>query len=383
MRKYLLLIALCTAACGKGTGSTVSAATPRLDIGAATLSPTEATSAEKRSVILLVGDGMGPALLEWARLSRGPRAVDGMADSALVLTSSESDIVTDSAAAATAMATGKKTNNRSLGVDASGKPLPTVAEMAKKDGKRVGLVTTSFVWDATPGAFYAHTTDRDNLDLVTAQALEAKFDVLLGGGAAALDPAHRKDGKDMRKAFADAGYHIVDTVTAPGLPLLGLYAPEAMFDENAPSYAPRVPLADLAKLALTALSDSPKGFFLMLEDEGIDEMAHANALEPLGAALTAWDQTVRVALDYRKAHPETVVIALSDHDTGGFDLTAPTDCAGRTPVTAGGKSLCVGFSTKSHTALPITVFASGIDVPGAVIENTRVFDLVRQGLGLP
>lgn len=384
MLRSLLLILL-LAACGSRNSKSSATTAAALPDTTATQNPNpdESASAERRSVILIVGDGMGPGLLQWSRLSGGPRAVDGMDDSALVLTSSESDVVTDSAAAATAMATGRKTRNRSLGVDAAGKSLTSVAEQAKKEGKRVGLVTTSFLWDATPGAFYAHTTDRDNLDLVTSQALAAKFDVLLGGGAAALDPAHRQDGKDLRRAFADAGYHVVATPTVPGLPVLGLFAPEALFDETAPSYAPPVALPVMAGLALDALADSPKGFFLLIEDEGIDEMAHANAPEPLGAALTAFDQTVRAALEYRRAHPETVVLVVSDHDTGGLDLTAPSDCAGRTAASGGGKDYCMGFSTKSHTAAPVTLFASGMDVSGAVIDNTRVFELLRQGLGLP
>lgn len=384
MLRTLLLVFL-LAACGNRNAKSPATTAAALPDTTATQSPNpdEPASAERRSVILLVGDGMGPALLQWSRLNAGPRAVDEMDDSALVLTGSESDVVTDSAAAATAMATGRKTRNRSLGVDATGKSLATVAEQAKQEGKRVGLVTTSFLWDATPGAFYAHTTNRDNLDLVTSQALAAKFDVLLGGGAAALDPAHRQDGKDLRRAFAEAGYHVVSTPAVPGLPVLGLFAPEALFDEAAPSYAPPVALPVMAGLALEALADAPKGFFLLIEDEGIDEMAHANALEPLAAALTAFDQTVRAALAYRRAHPETVVLVVSDHDTGGLDLTAPTDCAGRTSAAAGAKAYCVGFSSKAHTAAPVTLFASGLEVSGAVIDNTRIFDLLRQGLGLP
>lgn len=382
MLRNLLLVVLLVS-CGTRNSKSASTAAAALPNTSATETPgpNETVSAE-RSVILLIGDGMGPALLQWSRLNGGRRAVDRMDDSAVVLTSSDSDVVTDSAAAATAMATGRKTKNRSLGVDASGNSVQSVAELAKKQGKQVGLVTTSFLWDATPGAFFAHTTDRDNHDLITTQALAARFDLLLGGGAAALDPAHRQDGKDMRRAFADAGYHVVDSATAPGLPLLGVLAPEALFSESPPQYAPPVSLPAMARVAIHALSGAPKGFFLLIEDEGIDEMAHGNALQPLGLALTAFDQTVGIALEYRRAHPDTVVVVLSDHDTGGLDLTAPSDCANRMPATGGGKSYCVGFSSTAHTALPVTLFVSGLDVKGAVIENTRVYDVLREGLGL-
>lgn len=173
-----------------------------------------------RNVILLVGDGLNDAHLQAARLvAAGPQgrlAVDRLPHTASVLTHSASSLVTDSAAAATAMATGVKTVNGAVGVDAGGRPLPTVLERAKSAGKAAGLVTTSFVTDATPAAFAAHVRDRGDTASIAAQMLAAGVDVILGGGENDFLPAgergchpqpgKRAEGRDLVEEARARGY---------------------------------------------------------------------------------------------------------------------------------------------------------------------------------
>jgi alkaline phosphatase len=343
------------------------------------------------SVILIIGDGMGGTAQQLLRLLDGPLAIDRMDDSAVVLTTSESDVVTDSAAGATAMATGVKTRNGAVGVDAAGKKVVNIAELAKKAGKRIGILTTSYLWDATPAAFYAHEENRKNFAMITRQALEAKPDLLMGGGEAQLLPekakgrfgkGEREDGENLVTAFQRAGYTVGYDASIAKLPHLGLLAREALYEGRPPKYAPEVTLPAMVKGALAALEDSPRGFLLVVEEEGIDEMAHANAVEPLVEALRAWNQAVALALEYRRRHPNTIVLVTADHETGNMDIVATKECRGKPMWSRAEKAFCLGFSTRGHGGMPVTLYSAGVDVEDAVLENTAVFQILKKALAL-
>jgi alkaline phosphatase len=310
-----------------------------------------------------------------------------------MLTSSESDVVTDSAASASAMATGEKTKNRALSVDEDGKPRPTVAELAKKSGKALGFVTTSFVLDATPAAFFAHVEDRDAFQPVSESLLELAPEVIYGGGEDAFLPkgrngkfgeGKRTDNRDLIADFQRKGYNVVAQPSGDKGRHLGLFASKEMFVEEPPYFNPPVTLPAMAKAALSVLDRSRSGFFLLLEEEGTDAMSHGNSVTYAVDAARFWNQTVGLALDYQKRHPETSVIVLSDHETGGFNIYKAKDCKDRVKLnTREGKPFCAGFSTHEHTAQPVVIYSSGVASHRAVVQNTDVYDLIKKGLGLP
>ena len=391
-----------------------------------------------RNVILVVGDGAGDALLHLARLTgQGPDgrlAVDALPASARVLTHSADSLVTDSAAAATAMATGHKTVNGAVGVDPQGRPLATVLERAQAAGKATGLVTTSFLADATPAAFAAHVPDRDDTTTIAAQILAAGVDVLLGGGEEDFLPVEEKgchplpgrrsDGRNLLAEARQRGYTVIcrpaeleGLRVRPGMRVLGLFADKELYpllygsqgvpvrtgvpaqpalDGLAPGWVePAVPtLAAMTRRALDVLARDPDGFFLLVEEEGTDGFGHAGLIEGAIAAAQGLDAAVGVALDFARRHPDTLLLVTGDHETGGLSIPGRGDGYSSDPklpcppparplATPQGQGFCAASAVPNHTGAPVPLLALG---PGAqrvdgLLDNTDVARIIAAAFG--
>ena len=165
----------------------------------------KAPKSEKvNNIILLIGDGMGLGVAGAWMVDRNyePTCFDRAQFVGLSKTYSLNSRVTDSAASGTAMATGHKTNNSMLGVLPDGTRLGTIAEAAKEDGKSIGIIVTSYLLDATPAAFYAHTSSRGNLRQVEEDLIAFQPDVILGGGRCNFTDQKWEDGTMLDKAVA-------------------------------------------------------------------------------------------------------------------------------------------------------------------------------------
>jgi alkaline phosphatase len=240
--------------------------------------------------------------------------------------------ITDSAAAASAMATGYKVNNFAVSMSPDGKPHLTVMETAKAKGKRIGLVTTATIYDASPAAFSVHAHTRKEYQSIVDQYLALEPDVLMGGGADFFLPAtkpggKRSDGKDVSAAFAAKGWQVVSNTaelnSASAARVLGLFSDAFMNLELDRDAAKEPSTAEMAAAALKALSQaSPNGFVLFVENENTDTAGHHMDAAALIKALWAFDKAVQVALDFqRKAPRDTLVIVTGDHETGGLSPT--------------------------------------------------------------
>jgi alkaline phosphatase len=293
-----------------------------------------------KNIIILFADGVAPTQWDFGKYSsrvlRGQSFAttdavfrDGVLG--LISTHSHDSYVTDSAAAGSAMSTGHKVLNGSVSITPDGKAQRTVMQAAKAAGKRIGLVTTATVYDATPAAFALNAKSRRNYQALVDQYLALEPDVLLGGGADFFLPAgapggKRKDGKDVIAAFRTKGHQVVrntaELKTAAGPRLLGLFADEDMDFEIDRNPAQEPTTAEMAAAALRALSQrSPNGFVLLVENENTDTAAHQTDAAGLMRALWAFDDAVKVALEFQKRHPDTLVIVTGDHETGGFSPT--------------------------------------------------------------
>jgi alkaline phosphatase len=377
-----------------------------------------------RSVIFINGDGMGAAHREAARLDQ--QGFDGtLAMDALPVRGSQStspadprQSVTDSAAAASAWATGERTYNGAISVDVDGNPLPTIGAEAKQAGKATGLVTTAQVTDASPAAFFSNTADRGQQDDIARQYLDdSRPDVILGGGedwwlpagSPGAVPDDLADDEGSRSAQGDLiaharqiGYQYVTDAaglgSADGDKLLGLFANEEMFrhrpEGQGDEYAPAVPLADMTSKALDVLSRDADGFFLFVEEEGVDEMSHANNGVRMLQAMRALEDTVRVATRYVADHPDTLLIVTGDHECGGLSVENLDDSDesgdGRTtsaedgpfPVAGSDHRFVLDWTTGQHTGAPTPVSAAG---PGSQelvgsYPNTRLHAVIREAL---
>ncbi|WP_336789295.1 alkaline phosphatase [Paenibacillus sp. MMO-177] len=383
-----------------------------------------AANQKAKNVVLFVGDGMGIAQRDAIRLATvgesGQLAMDSMPSVGLIHTSSTTAI-TDSAASATAYASGVKTYNGAIGMDANKKSVKTIMEYAKDKGMSTGLVTTSQITDATPAAFASHVEDRSKQSDIALQYLtKSKVDVLLGGGEdfwypagnkgafddeTPADPSEKSKGTqgDLVKKAKSLGYTYVtnktDMTRAKGK-LLGLFANEEMFQQKPEGqgdvYNPIVSLPDMTKKALDTLSANKKGFFLMVEEEATDEMAHNNNAKLTIKAGQELDKAVKVAKDFAKQHPDTLVLVLADHETGGFSVEEVDDSDesgdGKTIsgedgpfAIAGSKmSFVVDWTTSGHTGVdvPVTATGAGSELFTGIYENTSIFNKLAQALNI-
>ena len=379
-----------------------------------------------KNVIYIQGDGMGIAHREFLRLAlvgkKGDLKMNKLPVAGLVHTSSldPDETVTDSAAAATAFATGVKSYNGAIGVDVNGKSVTTVLELARRAGKATGLVTTSQVTDATPAAFASHVKNRSDQSEIARQYLEqTRVDVILGGGEDFWYPAGNPGAypdhpaKDPSEASKGTKGNLVDRAKQLGYDyvtsgaalkasnsrrLLGLFANEEMFEHRnegqGGSYDPVVTLPRMAKKALDVLDDDRQGFFLVLEEEGIDEMAHHNNAHLLLEAGRALEATVGVALKFQKRHPDTLIIVAGDHETGGLaienvddaDESGNGESVEDGPFTVKGTNLkfMVDWTSEGHTGgdTPVTAGGPGAKALQGVVENTELFHAMVSAMRL-
>lgn len=313
-----------------------------IGVGSCATAPREANSdtTAPKNIIIMFADGA--ALTQWNFGQYSSRVLrnESFAVTDIVLREGVNGIlathphgayVTDSAAAASAMSTGHKVRNGAVSVAPDGRILPTLMQKAKAAGKRIGLVTTATVYDATPAAFGVNALSRRDYAAIVDAYLELEPDVLLGGGEDFFLPTRvaggkRKDGKDIAAAFRTKGHSFVRTVgelkAAEAPKLLGLFATADMSFELDRKRDREPTTAEMTVAALKALSkSSPTGFVLLVENENTDTAQHANDAASLMHALWAFDDAVKVALAYQKQHPDTLVIVTGDHETGGFSAT--------------------------------------------------------------
>ena len=338
-----------------------------------------------RDVILMIGDGMGVGHVTLAELSlsAGQRlSLDQFSYIGLVTTHSNNNLVTDSAAAATAMATGLKTDNGRIAVDPDGNNLTTVLEFARSLGKSTGLVTTTRITHATPAAFASHIEERTQEYEIAVQLMESSLDVLLGGGLSYFLPegaseGTRSDGRNLIFEAESRGYRFLENrdqlLSSMGpQPTLGLFSSDHMAFERARDITLEPNLTEMTRVALGILSQNPMGFFLMVEGGRIDHASHSNDLENVTGEMIAFEAAIGVALEYTTINDDVLLIVTADHETGGLSV-------GPSPV---GDNPDVFWTTFGHTGNMVPIYSEGSagSLFSGRLDNThvgkRLFDLL-------
>ena len=328
-----------------------------------------------RSLIVMIADGAGVEHWTLARFARDDLAIREFPVAALVDTRGDGHVVTGSAAGATALSTGTRTFLGAIGVAPDSTERQTVLEAAMARGMSTGLITTAIIADATPAAFAAHAVSRSEMASIARQMIELPVDVMMGGGRRIWDLAEERESLDLwtptRQRYevveSAAELNAVDTdrVTA----LFGVFADAAMprAGERSPS------LTMMMSTALDILDNDPEGFFLMVENEGSDTEAHSNVeREILVNEMLDFDDAVRLALEFQRRHPETLLVVTADHETGGISLTSAED-----------RSDTLQYSTGDHSAAFVPLFAigPGADRFGGLKENREVGQLLLEAVG--
>lgn len=353
-----------------------------------------------QAMILFIGDGMGNEHRKagrWASLGQsGQLAMDDLPYHGWLQTASADNPITDSAASATAMATGLKTDNGHISVDPDEAILETILEIAETCGMATGLVTTVQISHATPGAFAAHVPDRNMYTEIALQMIESGVDVLLGGGEDEFLPTaesgcypeagERGDGRNLVSEAQSAGFvYVCDLAGLTAVNplttdrLLGLFADEGMVRPFSPS------LEVMTGSAIEILQRDPDGFFLMVEGGQIDWAAHANDGANVIGDVIGFDEAVSVGLDYAALQPDTLVIVTADHETGGMatSLTSSGDPEEDGPFFMPDSTpFYLNWTTTGHTAADVPVTASGpwSSMLLGTQQNTQVFFTVRKAL---
>ncbi|MFD1706842.1 alkaline phosphatase [Siminovitchia sediminis] len=276
----------------------------------------------RKNVIFMVMDGTNSDVITLARHFKGePLALDEILTGG-VRTYSLRSAITDSAAAATAMATGHKTTMDFIGMvpyqaqdgTVGGRPVANILEAAQEKGLATGLIATAPVQHATPAAFSAHSISRHRLEEIGWQQAHQNIDLILGGGKRYAFSASDKQGNAIRTQK--------DLLQSDSLPLYGYFADEDLaYELDRKVLHPEQPsLAEMTKKALRLLSQDHNGFFLFIEGSKVDFAGHKN--DPVGmiSEILAFDASVQEALTFAKEDQQTLLIAVADHGNGGLTM---------------------------------------------------------------
>ena len=351
--------------------------------------PATAFAQEKpKNVILMIGDGMGLSQLSTAyyfepesepNFSRFPFI-------GLINTSSAKELITDSAAGATAFACGIKSYNGAISVDTLEQPVPTLVEIVEQRKVKTGLIATSSITHATPACFYAHVPSRKMAEEIALALPESGVDFFAGGGLKFFN--HREDKKDLIKELEKNGYEVsIDPIKTEVRRSKKKKYGYLLADNGLPSKLEGRDdfLTDATIAALSYLSTSKDGFFLMVEGSQIDWEGHAANADGIIQEVRDFDKAIGAALDFAERDGETLVIVTADHETGGFALS-PGQKDGAWQYNDIQPEFYKGatdLSYAAHTTTLIPVLAYGprsVDFAG-IYQNTGIFHKIMAATG--
>jgi alkaline phosphatase len=284
-----------------------------------------------KNIIMVIADGMGPAYTTSYRYFNDDPTTDIVEEtvfdrllvgSVSTYPASVSGLVTDSAAGATALATGYKTYNGAIALDVNKNSVETVLEFAKKQGKKTGIVVTSQINHATPAGYLTHNESRNNYNAIADSYIDKgiKADVYFGGGWKYFI----REDRNLIKEFKASGFQYIDNYNAlntlkPEMPVIGLFDDTGLPSAQDDSDPYR--LSAMTKVAIKQLENS-KGYFMLVEASQIDWAGHSNDIATAMAEMSDLAKTMEYLEEYVKQNPDTLVILTADHSTGGLTVGA-------------------------------------------------------------
>jgi len=314
-----------------------------------------------KNVILLIGDGNGLSQISSSVLAnKGQLTLTQLKNIGLIKTTSADNFTTDSAAGASAFATGKKTNNRFIGVDSSGKSILNMTEILSEKGFSTGLITTDEIVGATPSAFYAHQKDRGMEREIAGDLTKSKLNFFAAGGKSKVSGLNNfkivENPKEIAENKADhLAYYFSDNAVPQVVKGRGNL------------------LAQTVESGLEFLKSKKKSFFIMIEGAQIDSGGHANNVGTIVTEGIDFDRAITKAIQFADQNPGTLVVITADHETGGFSIPHG-DMA--TSTVEG------DFTTDDHSAtlIPVFSYGSGSENFIGVYENNEIFHKILKSL---
>jgi len=331
-----------------------------------------------RNVILMIGDGMGVGQASAASaMIHGPDGglfMESAPFTGLVRTLAGNELVTDSAAASTAMATGFKAPKTSISTLADGRRPVTLMEAAKASGLATGVLTTSGLADATPAGFLVHAGDRYQYAEIFSKILETDHDILMGGSwiyhhkakrdAEYLELVSRVD----ELATANGFYFIRDEsgFASATTPALALFDPR---QGSADAHGPELTVS--SQFLLNTLGGGAAGFFALIESEVTDGTGHKNNISGVVEAVREFDDAVALTVRWAEERGDTLVLVTADHDTGGLGVVDGDYDDGVAEVR---------WVSDMHTGqwVPLFAFGPGAEHFSGVMDNTDIGILIAK-----
>ncbi|MCI4668784.1 MAG: alkaline phosphatase [Bacteroidia bacterium] len=337
---------------------------------------TSRSSKKPINVIFVIGDGMGLTQVTAGMLNNFNKIeLEKCTTIGLIKTHAADDLITDSAAGATAFATGKKTYLGAIGVNSDTLSVKNIFDKAKKKDMGTGVVVTSEITHATPAAFFAHEDYRLNYENIAQDFLSSDMDIAIGGGLKYF--RDRRDKKNLLPKLEKKGYLIRNWQTE----FHKLQVPQdqkliyfTALDQPKRRSKGRVYLPKATEFAMNFLQERSKsGFMLMVEGSQIDWGGHANNGQYVIDEMLDFNETLKKIFDFAEKDGHTLVVVTADHETGGLAIKRGSEL----------HNLNLKFSSGGHTGTMIPVFAygPGAEYFGGIYDNTEIFNKIQQALG--
>ena len=323
-----------------------------------------------RNIVLIIGDGMGPGAYDltslWVHGATNRLFMQHLPVTGFCRTVSSNSSVTDSAAAASAIACGEKVNNGSIAITPDGRELKSLAILAREKGKAVGILTSDVLCGATPAGFFARQKARGMAPEIVADAAACDFDILLGHAATRgyfIQNGKEPDQRNLQKEMEARGYQFVSTLeqfaeVPADSRIVGQIESKLITADD------RM-LAKLAQAAMERLAKDPDGCFMMVESTYPDKGGHGNDpnVSIMGTVHADW--VAKAAVEFAQRQGDTLVVCTADHETGGLTADAAPD-GSRTPV--------IEYGGVNHTGVPVplSAFGPGAERFGGEIDNTDI-----------
>ena len=331
-----------------------------------------------KNIILMIGDGMGITQISAGLYMNGNKLnLEQFPVIGLHKSYSGNNLITDSAAGATAFSCGVKTYNGAIGVDIDTFAVQTILEEAEENGLATGLVSTSTVVHATPGSFIAHQKHREMYEEIAADYLKTDIDFFIGGGKKYFD-RRNSDERDLYQELVDKDYYVSDyfkeDLVACQIPKNKNFAYFTADDDPLPYASGRKYLRLASRMAISFLRNQPEGgFILVIEGAQIDWGGHSNNSDYIVNELIDFDKTIGEVLKFAARDRETLVIVTADHETGGYSILDGSKMG----------ELKTAFTTDYHTAdlIPVFAFGPGARLFSGIYENTAIHEKMRRALG--
>lgn len=334
------------------------------------------TTSNVKNVIYMIGDGMGENHIKAGELYKGETLNIQTINNKTYATTLSTESVTDSAAGATALASGYKTTNGTIGKDKNGNDVQNIIEYANSNGQKTGMVVTQILNHATPAGFSVHNTYRYNYSDIAKSQINSCVDLMLGGG--------RQYFSSYTSLMQANGFTYINSLSdINGIDknerVIGTFA-EGTISEVTED---RTSLAEMTETALSRL-ENDNGFFLMIEGSDIDTYSHQLKMSNMLNEMIDFDDAIGVAMKYVDEHPDTLLVITADHETGGLTLDGVTSKEQLVDSLFTNQVVKNGQTEGAHTETNVPVYAYGKGASDLtnykLIDNTSIFKFVKQVL---